>query len=340
MKNTQLPVPGAFPDPETTEVLDLSRCVLCPRECKADRAAGERGFCGFDAHLYAARAGLHRYEEPCISVGPGSGTVFFDGCNLGCVFCQNAAIAHRPGPESAFRVSPGRLAGIFLELEAQGAANINLVTAGHFLPLLLPALEESRKKGLSIPFVYNSSGYEKAAALRALDGLIDVYLPDVKFYSPELSKNYANAPDYFETAEKAVEEMVRQQPVPVFEPGSGRLLKGVIVRHLILPGHTKDSIALLTALYERFGNRILYSLMNQYTPIMETEAVRNDPLLSRSLTKREFRRVLDAALDLGIENGYFQEGGTVSESFIPAFDGTGILSRTEGNSFPESNNLV
>ncbi len=308
----------------TADVLDLSCCILCPRECKANRAAGQRGFCGFDAVIYAARAGLHRYEEPCISVGQGSGTVFFDGCSLGCVFCQNAPIAHRPGPENVFPVSPERLTEIFFELEAEGAANINLVTAGHFLPLLIPVLKESREKGLSVPFVYNSSGYEKAAALRALDGLIDVYLPDLKFCSPELSAKYAGAPDYFETAMQAIGEMVRQQPEPVFEQETGRLLKGVIVRHLVLPGHTADSKALLAALYEKFGNRILYSLMNQYTPVTENEAVRNDPLLSRPLTKREFRRVLDFAFDLGIENGYFQEGGTVSESFIPAFDGTGI----------------
>ena len=303
---------------------------MCPRECGANRLAGQRGVCGETARLYAARAALLYYEEPCISGTAGAGAVFFSGCSLGCVFCQNAEIsaAHAAGRE----ITPERLTDIFFELEAQGAANINLVTPSHVLSLILPALEAARRRGLSIPFVYNTSAYEKPEALRALDGLIDIYLPDFKFMSGELARRWCVAPDYPERAKAALAEMVRQCPDPLFADGTDALdeeddadiplmRRGVIVRHLVMPGQTQDSKAILRYLHETYGDHIFLSIMNQYTPMPRCE---RDPVLSRPVSQREYDEVADYALSIGIENGFLQEGGTISKSFIPAWDGTGL----------------
>ena len=303
---------------------------MCPRECRANRLAGQRGLCGETARLRAARAALLYYEEPCISGTAGAGAVFFSGCSLGCVFCQNAEIsaAHAAGRE----ITPERLTDIFFELEAQGAANINLVTPSHVLSLILPALEAARRRGLSIPFVYNTSAYEKPEALRALDGLIDIYLPDFKFMSGELARRWCVAPDYPERAKAALAEMVRQCPDPLFADGTDALdeeddadiplmRRGVIVRHLVMPGQTRDSKAILRYLHETYGDHIFLSIMNQYTPMPRCE---RDPVLSRPVSQREYDEVADYALSIGIENGFLQEGGTISRSFIPAWDGTGL----------------
>ena len=303
---------------------------MCPRECGANRLAGRRGVCGETARLRAARAALLYYEEPCISGTAGAGAVFFSGCSLGCVFCQNAEIsaAHAAGRE----ITPERLTDIFFELEAQGAANINLVTPSHVLSLILPALEAARRRGLSIPFVYNTSAYEKPEALRALDGLIDIYLPDFKFMSGELARRWCVAPDYPERAKAALAEMVRQCPDPLFADGTDALdeeddadiplmRRGVIVRHLVMPGQTRDSKAILRYLHETYGDHIFLSIMNQYTPMPRCE---RDPVLSRPVSQREYDEVADYALSIGIENGFLQEGGTISRSFIPAWDGTGL----------------
>lgn len=292
-------------------------CRLCPRNCGVDRMAGQRGYCGADARLLVARAALHMWEEPCISGEAGSGAVFFSGCSLGCVFCQNRQIAKA---QRGTEVSAERLARIFLELQEQGAHNINLVTAGHFLPQVAAALSLAKEKGLSVPVVYNSGGYEKPEALRLLEGLVDVYLPDFKYMDGDLAQRYSHAPDYPEAAKLALAEMVRQAGEPVFD-ARGILTRGVIVRHLLLPGHVRDSKSVVEYLYKTYGNQIYLSLMNQYTPMPDTAG---DPLLSRRVTSREYRRLIDHALSLGVENGFIQEGKTARESFIPEFDGTGV----------------
>lgn len=303
----------------------LQDCVLCPRKCHADRLHGKQGYCGQAAELTAARAALHFWEEPCISGTAGSGTVFFSGCNLRCVFCQNHNIALG---KSGVPVTLDRLSDIFLELEEKGANNINLVTPTHFIPQIVIALETSKKHGLSIPTVYNTGSYEEVSSLRLLDGLIDIYLPDLKYYSGELSLAYSNAADYFPKASAAIAEMYRQVGKPVFEcsvsDGSAPPLmkRGMIVRHLVLPGQTKDSKRILRYLYETYKNDIYVSIMNQYTPLPHVNHI---PELNRTVTEQEYHKVLAFAEMLGIENGFVQEGGTAAESFIPEFNGEGIL---------------
>lgn len=296
----------------------LSACTLCPRNCRVNRMAGERGYCGMSAEVMGARAALHMWEEPCISGTKGSGTVFFSGCTLGCVFCQNRPIA---GGEVGKPISRQRLCEIFLELQAKGAANINLVTAGHFAPQTAAALKMARDRGLKIPVVYNSSGYEGLEALEILGDVVDVWLPDFKYMDPGLAKKYSRAEDYPEAAMAAVDWMVRQAGPCVFD-SEGYVVRGVIVRHLILPGHTKDSRAILRYLHERYGEKIWISIMNQYTPL--SHVVEKYPELNRRVTKREYGKVLDEAMELGIVNGFFQEGETAKDSFIPLFDYEGI----------------
>lgn len=295
----------------------LKDCTLCPRECHADRLAGEKGACRESAELIVARAALHMWEEPCLSGEKGSGTVFFSGCSLGCVFCQNRDIARGTRGKA---ITVERLGEIFLELQEKGAANINLVTGEHFVPQILDALDLARTKGLSLPIVYNSSGYEKPETLRLLDGYVDIYLPDFKYWDPVLAKNYSHAEDYAERAKEAIKEMVRQTGEPEFD-SEGYMKKGVIVRHLVLPGAVRNSKAVLKYLYETYGNQIFISIMNQYTPMPGLEAY---PDLMRKVTGREYEKVLDHALELGIENGFLQEGETAKESFIPDFDGEGV----------------
>ena len=346
-------------------------CTLCPRSCHVNRLAGQTGYCGQGVQVRAARAALHYWEEPCISGKAGSGAVFFSGCTLRCVFCQNRGIAAgRAGKE----ISGERLAEIFLELQEKGANNINLVTATHFVPAIVPALEAAKRDGLRIPVVYNTSSYEKVSTLKLLDGLVDIYLPDFKYVSGELYAWLSGAPDYFETASTAIEEMVRQVGEPLFEAADGRLVtaeqmndactdeagdapdseflmkKGVIVRHLALPGQEEDSRRVLRYLLKTFGNRIYISLMNQYTPMPDfvrdvreaEEAGKNAGLddrkgqdreagkrralqgLTEKLSDEAYERLIGFAIDEGIENGFIQDGETARESFIPAFDGEGL----------------
>ena len=295
------------------------QCTLCPRKCRADRGNGERGFCGETAQLTAARASLHLWEEPCISGTRGSGAVFFSGCVLRCVFCQNYDISSR-GVGKPITVE--RLCGIFLELQAQGAHNINLVNPTHFTPQVIRALEAAKARGLTLPVVWNSGGYELPETLRLLEGLVDVYLPDVKYYSDELARRLSAAPDYFETAMAALDEMLRQTGAPVFSP-EGLLLKGVVARHLVLPWEYRDSIEVIKRLGERFGGKILFSLMSQYTPFGR---VRTDPAFSRMnrrITTFEYQKALDAALEAGL-TGYMQEKSSAKEEYTPEFDFTGI----------------
>lgn len=310
----------------------MSDCTLCPRKCHVNRLDGQIGFCGQTAELTAARAALHFWEEPCISGTQGSGTVFFSGCNIRCVFCQNHNIALGKIGQT---LSPERLSEIFLELQEKGAHNINLVTPTHFTPQIAHALASAKQQGLSIPIVYNTGSYEETASLRHLEGLIDIYLPDLKYFSSELSLLYSHAVDYFEKATAAIDEMYRQVGRPVFyeqplitsdltkqTPETIRLMKsGIIVRHLILPGQTKDSKKILRYLHETYRNDIYVSIMNQYTPLPHVADI---SALNRKVTTEEYQRVLNFAERIGIEQGFLQEGETASESFIPSFDGEGL----------------
>ena len=293
------------------------KCDLCPRKCLVDRKKGEKGICGLTENLKVARAALHFWEEPCISGDAGSGAVFFSGCPLHCVFCQNENIANGTvGKE----ISLERLVDIFLELQEKRANNINLVTPGHFVPQIVKALDQARKEGLTLPVVYNTSSYETVDTIKMLEGYVDIYLPDFKYMDPELAGKYSHAKDYPQVAKLALEEMVRQTGMPEFD-SRGMMKRGVIVRHLLLPGHVKNSKNVLKYLYKTYGDKIYISMMNQYTPM---PAMKDDPQLSRKVTDREYERLIDYAISLGLNNGFIQEGETAKESFIPEFDGEGV----------------
>lgn len=296
------------------------KCDLCPRKCLVDRKKGEKGICGQTENLKVARAALHFWEEPCISGDAGSGAVFFSGCPLHCVFCQNENIANGTvGKE----ISLERLVDIFLELQEKGANNINLVTPGHFVPQIVKALDQAKKEGLTLPVVYNTSSYETVDTIRMLDGYVDIYLPDFKYMSPVLSKKYSHAPDYAQVAKAAIAEMVRQTGKAVFVNGDedNLILRGTIVRHLTLPGCMEDSMQILKYLHETYGDTIYISIMNQFTPLSNLEKY---PELNRKITDEEYETLVDYAIEIGIENGFIQEGDTAEESFIPAFDCEGV----------------
>lgn len=300
----------------------LESCSLCPRRCGINRLAGKVGYCGMTAGIKIARASLHMWEEPCISGSKGSGTVFFTGCPLKCVFCQNRTIAIG---STGTGISIERLAEIFLELQEKGAHNINLVTPTHYVPQIVKALELAKNQGLNVPIVYNTGSYEQVETLRRLEGIVDIWLPDCKYYDRELAAKYSHAPDYYEVASRAITEMVRQAGVPVFE---GELMKrGVIVRHMILPGHTKDSRKVIEKLHESYGDSIYISIMNQYTPLPQMEQY---PEINRRITSREYDKVVDYAISIGVQNAFIQEGETAKESFIPDFEsGIGIGKKEE-----------
>jgi putative pyruvate formate lyase activating enzyme len=291
-----------------------SNCRLCPRNCQTDRTK-KTGYCGQTARLKAARAGLHMYEEPFISGKNGSGTVFFSGCSMKCVFCQNIKISR---DNKGFEITKERLSEIFIEQQNRGAHNINIVTGTHFTPDIAEAIGLAKEKGLKIPVVWNSSGYEKRETLMLLEGLVDIWMPDFKTLSPELGKRYFNAADYPKYAMDALDYMVS---VSKIEFEDDMMISGVIVRHLMMPGSLMDTKKVLKYLSSTYGGRIWISLMNQYTPMG------NMPFeeLNRAVSKREYDRAVDYAIKLGIEQCMIQEGETVSESFIPEFDGTGIV---------------
>lgn len=303
-------------------------CNLCPRRCGAQRDQGELGICKSPWELTAARAALHMWEEPVLSGIAGSGTVFFSGCALGCVFCQNQTIA---AGETARIISNEKLTELFLMLQEKGAHNINLVTGSHYVPQIVTALQRAKDQGLKIPVVYNTGSYEKVQTLRLLEGLVDIYLPDLKYRDSNLAARYADAPDYFQYASAAIEEMIRQvgdpvlESVPGVQTGDGEALflmkKGVIVRHLLLPGQSRDSRGIIRYLYETWGNRIYISIMNQYTP---RNYLPEYPELDRKVTPEEYDELVDYAIELGVEQGFIQEGDTAEESFIPAFDYEGL----------------
>lgn len=299
------------------ELTLLEDCTLCPRNCHVDRTSGRMGYCRETAELVVARAALHMWEEPCISGEEGSGAVFFSGCAMGCIYCQNRNIAMGLAGK---KITKERLSDIFLRLQQERANNINLVTPSHYVPQIIEAIAMSRKQGLRIPIVYNSSGYEKTETLRLLEGYVDIYLPDMKYKNPEPAVKYSNCGDYFKYASEAVNEMVRQTGAPQFDE-RGMMTKGVIVRHLELPGYLEDSKNIVKYLYEAFGDRIYISIMNQYTPMQE---VLQHPELNRKITETEYNELVDYAISFGVENGFIQEGDTASESFIPEFNGEGV----------------
>lgn len=297
----------------------LEDCRLCPRACGVNRRAGEKGFCGASGEMVrVARAALHFWEEPCISGEQGSGTVFFSWCTMRCVFCQNREI--RSG-EAGADVTIERLSDIFLEQQGRGAHNLNLVTPTHYLPQIILALKMARERGLTLPVVYNTSGYERAEVLRLLEGVVDVWLPDFKYLSDALAIEYSAAPGYSDTALAALDEMVRQAGLPQFD-SDGMMTNGVIIRHLCLPGHAEESRQIVQTLFERYGNRVYYSLMNQYTP---PPFSLRWPNLNERFPAEDYDQLIDFAVDLGLENGFVQEEGTAEESFIPAFDLSGVL---------------
>ena len=339
----------------------LESCHLCPRKCGVNRINGQTGACNETLSISAARAALHMWEEPCISGENGSGAVFFSGCSLGCAYCQNHDIS---GGLNGKEITIKRLSEIFFELKEQGANNINLVTAGHFVPQVVEALKQAKQQGLFLPVVYNTSSYEKVETLRLLEGYVDIYLPDLKYVDSAISSRYSHAADYFTYASAAIAEMVRQvgEPEFVFERTAGKegssaefladekkkiseqqnnmifdaaeyqerseagesllMRKGVIVRHLVMPGCVKDSKRVISYLLKTYGNQIFISIMNQYTPLPQC---REYPELSRRVTEAEYDAVVDYAIELGIENGFIQEGDVAEESFIPEFDGEGIV---------------
>lgn len=291
--------------------MNLSKCDICPRKCGVNREKGELGFCQMKDKIKIARYSLHYWEEPIISGETGSGTIFFSGCNLKCIFCQNYKISSENiGKE----ISVERLKEICLELQNMGANNINLVTGTHFLPLIKEALILAKKEGLTIPIVYNTSSYENVDSLKEMEGLIDIYLPDLKYYDNKLAENFSLANNYFEIATNAIKEMVRQTGKPVIE--NNIMKKGVIVRHLLLPNHLEDSKKIIKYLHDTYNEDIYISIMNQYTPIKKFDKY---PELNRTLTDKEYDELVNYACDLNITQAFIQEGETCKESFIPDF---------------------
>lgn len=292
-------------------------CLLCPRKCGINRSTGQTGICGVSSEIKVARAALHYWEEPCISGKRGSGAVFFSGCSLHCVFCQNREISDGKAGKV---ISKERLSDIFMELADKGANNINLVTPGQYIPDIVWAVNDAKSRGMKLPIIYNTSGYENVTELKLLEGIVDVYLPDFKYMDSTLSAMYSRAKDYPSVTKQALSEMVRQQPDVVIDDATGLIQKGVIVRQLLLPGHVNDAKAVLKYLYDTYHDHVYISMMSQFTPI----ALKDYPEINRTVTRREYERLVDYALEIGITNAFIQEGDVAKDSFIPAFDCEGV----------------
>lgn len=292
-------------------------CLLCPRKCGINRSTGQTGVCGVSSEIKVARAALHYWEEPCISGKRGSGAVFFSGCSLHCVFCQNREISDG---KAGKLISKERLSDIFMELVDKGANNINLVTPGQYIPDIVWAVNDAKSRGMKLPIIYNTSGYENVTELKLLEGIVDVYLPDFKYMDSALSAMYSRAKDYPSVAKQALSEMVRQQLDVVIDDATGLIQKGVIVRQLLLPGHVNDAKAVLKYLYDTYHDHVYISMMSQFTPI----ALKDYPEINRTVTRREYERLVDYALEIGITNAFIQEGDVAKDSFIPAFDCEGV----------------
>ena len=292
-------------------------CLLCPRKCGINRSTGQTGVCGVSSEIKVARAALHYWEEPCISGKRGSGAVFFSGCSLHCVFCQNREISDG---KAGKLISKERLSDIFMELADKGANNINLVTPGQYIPDIVWAVNDAKSRGMKLPIIYNTSGYENVTELKLLEDIVDVYLPDFKYMDSTLSARYSRAKDYPSIAKQALSEMVRQQPDVVIDNATRLIQKGVIVRQLLLPGHVNDAKAVLKYLYDTYHDHVYISMMSQFTPI----ALKDYPEINRTVTKREYERLVNYALEIGITNAFIQEGDVAKDSFIPAFDCEGV----------------
>ena len=297
-------------------MISLEKCELCPRRCGVNRR--ERvGFCGAGARARIALVSLHPWEEPCLTGANGAGTVFFSYCNLRCCFCQNHEISHEGKGEE---VTDERLAEIFLEQQQRGAATLDLVTPTHYVPQIIHALEMARGQGFSLPVVYNSGAYDTVETIASLQGYVDIFLPDLQYVGREAAAEYSQAPDYFEHAAAAIRKMV-EIAGPVQFSADGRMTRGVLIRHLVLPGHRHESMKALDWLWQEFGDTVQLSLMNQYTPMYRAAEHKG---MNRRLTTFEYESVVDHALALGITRCYVQEGQTASEKFVPAFDGRGV----------------
>jgi len=289
----------------------LKKCNLCPRNCLINRSK-TTGICGMKDKLMIARASLHMWEEPCISGTNGSGTIFFTGCNLKCIFCQNHDISTKLiGQE----ITIEDFSNICLNLQKQGANNINLVTPTHFVPLIIEGLKLAKQKGLTIPIVYNTSSYENIETIKMLDGIIDIYLPDLKYYDNEYAIKYSHAPNYFNYAKLAIEEMFKQVGKPKFNK-EGIMTSGIIIRHLMMPGLKEDTKQILNYLHNKYKNNVYISIMNQYTPIRN---FKNFKELNNKISENDYNEIINYAIDLGIKKAFIQEGDTASESFIPNF---------------------
>ena len=292
------------------------KCNLCPRNCNIDRSI-QKGYCGQTDKIKVARASLHNWEEPCISGDRGSGTVFFSGCGLRCVFCQNFDIANG---DAGKEITVERLAEIFCELKEKGAHNINLVTGDHFVPEIIKALEIAKANGMDIPIVFNTSSYINKETLKKLENYVDIYLADFKYFDNETAKKYSNAENYLQVAKTAIEEMVSQKGIPVYDD-DGIMTKGVIVRHLLMPGYLQESKAIIRYVYEEYGERVVLSIMNQYTPLKQVEKY---PEINRNVLDEEYESLINYAISIGVKEAYIQEGETAEESFIPPFDLEGV----------------
>lgn len=291
----------------------LEKCQICPRDCKVNRLLGNKGYCKCDDKIKVALVSIHDYEEPCISGENGSGTVFFSNCNLNCVFCQNYEISQEgKGKE----VTIERLAEIFIEQQSRGVNNINLVTPTMYVYQIIEAIKIAREKGLKIPIIYNSNGYENVETIKLLEGYIDVYLPDLKYYSDLVSVKYSKAPHYFEIAKEAIKEMLRQVGNPVFND-EGIIQKGVIIRHLVLPNHIQNTKNILKWIKENLNEGVYVSVMAQYFPTYKAKEIEG---LDRKLTNKEYKEVEKYLYSLDIENGYMQDLGKHEEEFVPCFD--------------------
>lgn len=291
----------------------LSSCTLCPHNCKVNRLEGKRGRCYCNDKLRIALSSLHYYEEPCISGKNGSGTVFFSNCNLNCIYCQNHEISQEHKGKD---ITIEELANIFLEQQEKGANNINLVTPTSYVYHIIEALDIAKKNGLNIPIIYNTNGYENVETIDLLNGYIDVYLPDLKYYSKELSKKYSGIDNYFEVATKAIKRMYEQVGTASFNE-EGIIQKGVIIRHLVLPNHILNSKRILKWVKENLPSDIYISVMAQYFP---TYKAKQDELINRKLTKKEYKQIEEYLYLLDLENGYIQELGDHEEEYVPAFD--------------------
>lgn len=301
---------------ERSVKMDYKNCTLCARRCGVNREDEEIGYCNSSANVRVARAALHFWEEPIISGERGSGTIFFSGCSLGCIYCQNREIS---GGASGISISEERLSEIMLELQVKNAHNINLVTPTHYAPSVKRAVAMARGAGLKIPIIYNTGSYETRETVRALSDTVDVWLPDLKYYRKETARKYSSAENLPEVARCAIDEMVRASG-DIELDGDGVIKCGVIVRILLLPSHLAEAKLNVKYLYETYGDKIYISLMSQYTPSGNLP-----PPLNRAVTRAEYRELVDYAISLGVKRAFVQEGSSASESFIPPFDNTGVL---------------